>query len=356
MADQQRLNPGRRKRKKKVFRLIRKMKKKKNVDDGNEIMKSDDDDIVCRYKQDSMFSYWMERNLGLRSRPPNIKSQYLPISCVSKYESYLYHPLNTKIRGGEGAIFNLEFSPDNSYLVAACENKDIAIFDPCIHKKVISVPKAHTDSVNCITFLDTRVFASCSDDTTIALWDMRNLKSRVCSLTGHTNWVKSMNYHPELNILISSAFDNTVRTWKVNEFYGSDTVKSREFIHIPYLTRTDLSCDRKKFIVATTTGKLLVIHNVDFEKSNPANERTDSFNDVTDIDIDYERIIKEKKANRIECLKNFPFNSKPWCIASLQIHPYGWNVLSRYTCNEEKEWSVVHNIQDNKNGKFFFNG
>ena len=253
-----------------------------------------------------------------------------------------------------GAIYNLEFSPDNKYLVAVCENRAVQVFDPCIHRRVTSVNDAHSHSVNCVTFLDTRVFATCSDDNTIAIWDVRNLKSKVKSLIGHENWVKNINYDPVSNVLISSAFDNTVRTWKINEFCDhGDEVKGETFIHIPFLTRTDLSSDLKKFIIATTTGVLLVIHNVNFEISSSFSNMAEPPTKGSDGKFEDDAVDKTWRAtpNRIEYITDFPLDVKPWCIASLQIHPESYNVLSRYTCRDHghvrgSEWSAVHNIQD----------
>ena len=60
-----------------------------------------------------------------------------------------------------------------------------------------SVHNAHSDCVNYVRFLDTRVFATCSDDTQVALWDVRNLKTRMRTLEGHSNWVKNIEYSQE---------------------------------------------------------------------------------------------------------------------------------------------------------------
>ena len=57
-----------------------------------------------------------------------------------------------------------------------------------------SIHNAHSDCINFVRFLDTRVFATCSDDTQVALWDVRNLKSRMRTLEGHSNWVKNIEY------------------------------------------------------------------------------------------------------------------------------------------------------------------
>ena len=50
--------------------------------------------------------------------------------------------------------------------------------------------------MNCIRFLDERVFATCSDDTSVAIWDARYLKSKVKTFQGHTNCVKNIEYSP----------------------------------------------------------------------------------------------------------------------------------------------------------------
>ena len=49
-----------------------------------------------------------------------------------------------------GGIFNLEFSPDGKILSAACEKKNILIFDPLSRKVVRTIENAHTDCVNCV--------------------------------------------------------------------------------------------------------------------------------------------------------------------------------------------------------------
>lgn len=65
-------------------------------------------------------------------------------------------------------------------------------------------------------FLDNRLFATCSDDTTIALWDLRKLNSKVCSLHGHASWVKNIEYDTNTRLLVTSGFDGNVITWDTN--------------------------------------------------------------------------------------------------------------------------------------------
>ena len=67
-------------------------------------------------------------------------------------------------------------------------------------------------------FLDSRTFATCSDDTTVALWDVRNLKQKMRTLRGHSNWVKNIEYAREEGLLVTSGFDGCIFTWDINSY------------------------------------------------------------------------------------------------------------------------------------------
>lgn len=67
-------------------------------------------------------------------------------------------------------------------------------------------------------FLDNRLFATCSDDTTIALWDLRKLNTKVCTLHGHTSWVKNIEYDTNTRLLVTSGFDGNVIIWDTNRY------------------------------------------------------------------------------------------------------------------------------------------
>ena len=58
------------------------------------------------------------------------------------------------------------FAFKRTLMGAACERKCFILFDPTTKKQVAEVKNAHDDCVNCIRFLDNRLLATCSDDTT----------------------------------------------------------------------------------------------------------------------------------------------------------------------------------------------
>jgi WD repeat-containing protein 32 len=57
---------------------------------------------------------------------------------------------NDVIISFSGGIFNLEFSPDGKILSAACEKRNILIFDPLTRRVVQNLENAHQDCVNCV--------------------------------------------------------------------------------------------------------------------------------------------------------------------------------------------------------------
>ncbi len=175
-----------------------------------------------------------------------------------------------------------------SILAAACEQKSVLLFDPGSRRLVKAVEKAHQDCVNCVRFLDSRTFATCSDDTTVALWDARYLKGRLRTLRGHSNWVKNIEYSrrygfndisyknvfkfyflhpPRENYLVTSGFDGAVYVWDINRSYSDEDAQdrdclSRKVFNMNGLMRMRLSAFADRMVVSTMNGFLMVIHDL----------------------------------------------------------------------------------------------
>ncbi|CAH1404234.1 unnamed protein product [Nezara viridula] len=254
-----------------------------------------------------------------------------------------------------GGIFNLEFSPDGSLLVAACEKRSILMFDPLSRQLLNTVNNAHLDCVNCVRFLDSRVFATCSDDSTVALWDARNLKNRIRTLNGHSNWVKNIEFSQSDGLLVTSGFDGAIYTWDINSYTESGFLYNRVF-HTNGLMRTRLNPDASKMIICTTGGYLILIHNLDLrtlakdlDGFKPNMYRLMQLSQTTiPVAANFTHLFsKKRKKNRIEFLTDFPEGDDAEVVSSLQVHPQGWCALSRNISNDEtSEWTCVHDIQD----------
>ena len=74
----------------------------------------------------------------------------------------------------------------------------------------------HRDAINAIAFnlaVET-VVATGSADKTVAIWDLRNLKTKLHALEGHNDSVTTLEWHPfEESILASSSYDRRIMFW-----------------------------------------------------------------------------------------------------------------------------------------------
>ncbi|XP_019584703.2 DDB1- and CUL4-associated factor 10 [Rhinolophus sinicus] len=279
-----------------------------------------------------------------------------------------------------GAVFNLEYSPDGSVLTVACEQTEVLLFDPISSKHIKTLSEAHEDCVNNIRFLDNRLFATCSDDTTIALWDLRKLNNKVCTLHGHTSWVKNIEYDTNTRLLVTSGFDGNVIIWDTNRC-TEDGCPHKKFFHTRFLMRMRLTPDCSKMLISTSSGYLLILHDLDLTKSLEVGSypilrarRTTSSSDLTTSSSSSGPRVSgspchhsdsnsssEKHLSRASQREGVsPRNSlevltpevpgerdRGNCITSLQLHPKGWATLLRCSSNtDDQEWTCVYEFQE----------
>ncbi|KAI1883772.1 hypothetical protein AGOR_G00235020 [Albula goreensis] len=279
--------------------------------------------------------------------------------------------LSTKTHG---AVFNLEYSPDGSVLTVACEQTEVLLFDPISCRHIRTLVEAHEDCVNNIRFLDNRLFATCSDDTTIALWDLRNLNSKVCSLHGHASWVKNIEYDTNTRLLVTSGFDGNVITWDTNRF-TEEGCPHKKFFHTRYLMRMRLTPDCSKMLISTSSGYLLILHDLDLTQSLEVGSYRTLRARRTTLSADGSRTpgtprhgndpgkgrtqssLRDGEGPKEGCSSQEQPGSpdardtgraRPGnCITSLQLHPKGWATLLRCSSNaDDQEWTCVYEFQE----------
>jgi len=289
-----------------------------------------------------------ERRQGLDSYFESSDSTYY---TETRYKHGKFYEEQVPV-GNPGGIFNMEFNSDGSILAAACEKKCILIFDPVSRKLVGNLENAHTDCVNCIRFLDDRTFATCSDDTTVALWDARNLKSKVRSFHGHSNWVKNIEYHSVTSQLVTSGFDGAIYSWDINKYSENDDDFKKVF-YTNGLMRMRLTTDCTKMVVSTMSGLLVVIHDLDLSTLaqdllgfKPNLYRLMQMSGkALEMTINFTKLFHAPR-NRVELIADFPSGNDAQVLSSLRLHPQGWVALSRNTSGDENsEWCCVHDIQ-----------
>ncbi|MDZ8224626.1 MAG: WD40 repeat domain-containing protein [Nostoc sp. ChiVER01] len=116
--------------------------------------------------------------------------------------------------GHTGTVKSLAFTPDSKILVSGgAENEGvIRLWNLAKGKKLANINKAHQTAIESLVISpDGQTLASCSDDNTINLWNLKNFKF-TRSFVGHTSNVLSLAVSPDSKVLISGALDG-IRIW-----------------------------------------------------------------------------------------------------------------------------------------------
>jgi WD40 repeat protein len=128
------------------------------------------------------------------------------------------------LSGHTNWVFSVAFSPDgrllasgscgHSELYRGCVQGEIKLWDVATGREVRTLT-GHTDWVRSVAFSpDGRLLASGSSDDTIKLWDVASGRE-VRTLTGHTYGVNSVAFSPDGKLLASGSWDNTIKLWDV---------------------------------------------------------------------------------------------------------------------------------------------
>ncbi|XP_033248757.1 DDB1- and CUL4-associated factor 10 homolog [Drosophila miranda] len=301
-----------------------------------------------------MEQYLSRRERGIQSWGDEnfiMRRIYTSINMFSSYYANQYS--GEPVRDG-GAIFNLEFNADGNVMVAATERKSVLVFDANTQKEIFKVPDAHTDSVNCIKFVDARIFATGSDDLTVAMWDLRNMREKLRVLHGHSNWVKNIEYSPKDKLLVSSSFDGSILTWNTASHTEQGLISERVF-HVSGLLRCRISPMGDKLVLCTSGGYIMVIHRLDL---------TTLYDDLSGFRPDVYRLMqvvdqyipvaakfdhlfsRRQQRNRVELVTDFTERNDANMILALQIHPNSRCMLTRVSYDENREWTCIHDINE----------
>jgi len=127
---------------------------------------------------------------------------------------------------------------------------------------------------------------------------------------------------------------------------------SQRVFHTNGLMRMRLTPDCSKMILCTAGGYIMVVHNLDFSTLNQdlAGFKPNVYRlmqiSQTPIATSFSHLFTSKR-NRIELISDWPDGNEAEVISALQVHPYGWCVISRNSSNGDRsEWTCVHDIQD----------
>ena len=233
-----------------------------------------------------------------------------------------------------GSVFNLDFSPEEDFVVAVRSGRAFVIYDPRLRSKIHCRYAAHDDCVNCVTFINNRTFATCSDDCTVRLWDFRNVRFPLGVLRGHQNWVKNIEHDRASGMLFSIAFQDGVRYWDIENpaVYSSHEVKDNLIATLNDPVRMKLAPDGSKMFVSSRKSRCLVISEFDAKNLLDVQELHKLFL-VNARDETVQEKLMQLSTNRpsLYTLCGARGTQKHRIVMSVAFHPSGQFVGMRHT-------------------------
>ncbi|KAG8918791.1 ribosome biosynthesis protein rrb1 [Tulasnella sp. 418] len=140
------------------------------------------------------------------------------------------------------SVEDLQWSPTESTVFASCSaDKSIRIWDVRVkgRKNAAGMLKAHESDVNVISWNrgTTYLLLSGGDEGNIKVWDLRNVKgttsstSAVATFTWHKSPVTSVEWHPtEDSIFAASGADDQLTLWDLSVEIDEDEAGAKEIL------------------------------------------------------------------------------------------------------------------------------
>lgn len=155
-------------------------------------------------------------------------------------ESGKWHVDQRPLIGHTASVEDIQWSPNERNVFASCSiDQSIRVWDTRAQPKhacMLTADKAHTSDVNVISWNRNEPFiVSGGDDGFLHVWDLRRFtdKTPVATFKHHTEPVTTVEWHPNDSAVFSSGgSDNQIALWDLSVENDADEATSSEEISV----------------------------------------------------------------------------------------------------------------------------
>lgn len=245
------------------------------------------------------------------------------------------------LTGHENSVWSVKFINKNEFLTCGADRT----IRKWIGNKQIKCFIAHDDVVRDLLLLPNGDFASCSNDSSIKIWDGKTFKNKAI-LLGHQSFIYKLNLLSNGDI-VSCGEDRSIRIWRNNECI--------QVITLPCISVWDISILKNDDIVTASSDSKIRIFtkdNIRFAKENQLLAFKKELEDSSVSESSLNNINKQSIPG-IEALKS----NEPKIEGETKLIKSNKNTIDLYQWSNN-EWNKIGQMVDgsSSNQKQFYNG